>query len=167
MKRIRNSKKESFLSSIPTASLDSDGDDLTKRCKFNFSYLDSTQKAGQKIEDWSLSELQKLFDKLHQYSRESLKYWQKQPIGSGRNHVLEIYKKFPVRSDFQHPKHVPHQVLWSRFRLEGSVRLVGFVVPDDYDNKRHKKTQQCFDCNTFYVVFLDAEHRFYKTGRKK
>jgi hypothetical protein len=83
------------------------------------------------------------------------------PIGKGGGTVLSIYGAFPQKSKFCHPKHVPHQVCWGRFRLDFSGRLVGFILPAEYDGKYHAKTGKRFDCNTFYVVFLDANHSFY------
>jgi len=165
MKKFKNTRKEAFLNNIPCVSIDDIKNDLTKRCKFNFSYMDFSQSAGQKFEDWSHEQLAKLLNKLHNYSKESLKRWKNQKIGSKKQNVLEVYEKFPNHSDFIRPKHVPHQAFWARFRLESSVRLIGFVLPDNYHKKEHKGTKELFDCNTFYVVFLDANHRFYKTKK--
>jgi len=159
MTKFNNTKKESYLKNFTLSSIDLDNDDITKRCKFNFSYMDFNQPAGQKFEDWGSNQLVKLLNKLKDYSRESLKYWNQQKIGA--NHVLEFYEKFPINSEFKHPKHVPHQAVWARFRLEGSVRLIGFVLPENYHKTLHKGTNEIFDCNTFYAVFLDANHKFY------
>lgn len=71
-----NSRRDSFLPSIPTASIDSKEDNLTKRCKFNFSYIDFSQSAGQKFEEWTHDQLSKLMDKLCAYCKEPLKYWE-------------------------------------------------------------------------------------------
>jgi hypothetical protein len=158
-----NKRKEAFLASIPQASIDLPDDTLASRCKFNFSYFDK-QDAGQAFDEWQDGQLAKLLDKLKDYCKESLSYWQKVPLGKSGS-VLAIYGGFPQRSDFTLPKHVPHQALWGRFRLEQAVRLVGFVLPDDYRNKSHS-SGNAFDCNTFYVVFLDANHAFYKTEAK-
>jgi hypothetical protein len=161
--KFKNTKKESFLKSIPDVSLESDTDLLTLRCKFNFSYMDFNQAAGQHFSGWDNGQLVKLLDKLHNYSSESLNYWCNQFING--HSVLSIYKDFPKKSDFEHPKHVPHQVHWGRFRLENKVRLVGFIIPPEYVEKAHPKTGVRFDGNTFYVVFLDKEHVFYKTEK--
>lgn len=167
MSTFSNSKKNNFLNSIPQKSLDSYDDDITARCKFNFSYFDSSQQAGQKFEDWTQDQLSKLLNKLKEYSKYSLKHWQNQKIGSGkhRKNILEIYGNFPRKSDFSFPPHVPHQVSWARFRLEQAVRLIGFVIPDSYLKKEHTKTGLPFDCNTFYIVFLDKYHRFFLTKK--
>jgi len=168
MKKFKNSKKVSFLDDIPQTSLDNKDDTLTKRCKFNFSYFDNSQEVGDDFSDWTQNELSKLLDKLKEFSKFSLKHWEKQPIGSGkyRSNVLEIYRAFPSPSDFKHPKFVPHQAEWARFRLEGKVRFIGFLIPETYHNEAHKGTGIRFDKNTFYVVFLDKNHLFYKTDRK-
>lgn len=165
MKKYSNKKRASFLDSIPKTSIENEDDELTIKCKFNFSYFDSDQDAGDDFSDWSHAELNKLLNKLKEYSKKSLEYWQKQPIGSGkhRSNIFEIYDGFPVNSDFVHPKYIPHQACWSRFRLESSVRFVGFVIPDAYHDKFHEHTGVRFDKNTFYIVFLDKNHRFYKT----
>lgn len=49
MSKFKNSRKEAFLDKIPQTSLDSKSDDITARSKFNFSYFDSSQAAGQKF----------------------------------------------------------------------------------------------------------------------
>jgi hypothetical protein len=112
-------------------------------------------------------QLAKLLGKLKDYSAEPLKHWMAQPVGKSGT-VLAIYGGFPSRSDFTNPKHVPHQAQWGRFRLEHSVRLVGFVLPANYRDTKHPKhlCGETFDCNTFYVVFLDANHVFYKSEAK-
>ena len=157
MNPYKNNRKDSFLNSRPTCSLDDPKQDMAERCKFNFSYFDNSQEAGQDFKDWTEGQLVKLLDKLKEYSIKSLQIWKTTKIGRGKNHVLEEYGSFPRISDFVHPKHVPHQASWVRFRMESSVRLIGFMIPEDYKHK--------FDRNTFYIVFLDKDHRFYKTKK--
>ena len=161
-KKYSNSKKISFLDSIPTISLNDDTNDLTSRCKFNFSYF-TIDTAGQDFKEWNQNELSKLLDKLKEYSKFSLKHWQNQY--QGKYHVFTKYESFPIPTDFTLPKHIPHQAVWSRFHLENKVRLIGFVLPDSYDDTFHKKTHKRFDTNTFYVVFLDRDHMFYKVEK--
>ncbi|MBW8464217.1 hypothetical protein [Acidovorax sp.] len=163
MNRYRNTQKTSFLASIPTASIDADVDELTTKCKFNFAYFDH-QPAGQSFSDWTDVQLKKLLAKLQEYSKQPLQHWRDMGIGKSGS-VLSIYGAFPRSSDFKHPRHVPHEVQWGRFRLEHSLRLVGFVLPPHCHDTYHKSTGVRFDCNTFYVVFLDADHRFYKTEK--
>lgn len=158
-----NNKKSKFLSSFPIASIDSKSDTLAQRCKFNFSYFCHDQSAGQHFSDWNKDQLVKLLDKLASYSQQTLKHWSHAKIGKGKNHVLEIYYDFPKNSEFSHPKHIPHQAQWARFRMESSVRLIGFTIPESYGQKEQGSSKHFFCCNTFYVVFLDKNHVFYKT----
>lgn len=153
---LKNSRKERFLENLPCQVIEGDVARLKDGIAFQFSYFDSSQSASQSFQDWTQEQLAKLLDKLKAYSRESRQNWERERIGQGRNHVLEVYGRFPSRSDFIHPKHVPADVEWARFRLEGDCRLIGFMVNRD----------QCerfgLQSNVFYVVFLDAEHRFFK-----
>lgn len=160
MKPFKNRQKESFLNTIPTASISAHHDLLTTKCKFNFAYFD-VQPAGQSFSQWSDGQRLELLEKLKEYSKEPLQHWRTMPIGKGGGTVLSIYGAFPSKSQFSHPKHVPHEVLWGRFRLDFSGRLIGFVLPPTCDGDEHSKTNKRFDCNTFYVVFLDANHCFY------
>lgn len=165
MSKYKNLKKNSLLDSIPQCSFDlTSGSNIVNKCKFNFSYFDKSQQAGQDFSEWTHEQLIKLFNKLKEYSREPLTYWRNKEIGSGkhRGKVFVEYPYFPRNSNFTHPKHVPHQASWSRFRLEGHARLVGFIIPSEYQDTLVGKTNFRFDCNTFYVVFLDKNHLFWK-----
>jgi len=164
MTKFHSSKSQSFLDSIPQVSLDDASNNLTRRCKFNFSYF-HVQACSQDFCDWTPDQLHKLMDKLKFYSHESLEHWQNQPIGS-HGKVLAIYEDFPKKTDFERPRHIPHQAWWGRFRLESAVRLVGFIVPESHAGKVHSSTKEVFDRNTFYVVYLDKDHRFYKTEKR-
>jgi hypothetical protein len=157
MTKFKNTHKANFLKEFPEKSLDDSNDDLSSRCKFNFSYFDA-QAAGQDFCGWGHPELTDLLEKLREYSRKPLEYWTQQS-------VLVIYNQFPAKSEFKHPKHVPHQVRWGRFRIKQSVRLVGFVLPTQYHGRTHPNTGVAWDCNVFYVVFLDADHKFWVTER--
>lgn len=145
-------------------SLEDSNNDLTIRCKFNFSYFDSSQDAGQKFSDWIHKQLFELLGKIKDYTAKSLDYWRQQRAGN--SWMLLIYGGFPPKSDFVHPKHVPHQAQWGRFRLGSKLRLVGFTIPTELHKTLHKKTGEFFDKNTFYVVFLDRDHKFYLTAKK-
>lgn len=160
-KKFDNKRAKEFIDAFPECSIESKDDTLTERCKFNFSYFD-VQDAGQAIGDWDHTELASLLEKLKEFSQKSLAYWRTQ--GGGR---FVVYGKFPAaNSDFKHPKHVPHQAQWARFRLESTVRLVGFVLPNDVHGAQHVRTKERFDSNTFYVVFFDKHHLFYKVKAK-
>jgi len=163
--KFDNQRKASFLASIPTASLENLDCPLTKRCKFNFGYFEK-QDASQSFDEWGTDELSGLFEKLRDFSKEPLEYWMNQSMGkSGR--VLSIYGAFPAQSKLVHPKHVPHQVKWGRFRLDWSGRLCGFVVPRELDGTVHESTGLRFDANIFYLVFLDRDHCFYQGSEQK
>lgn len=157
--KFSNSKTQAFLASIPEVGLESPADPLTARCKFNFAYLCKQPQAGKDFSDLSEDECRDLFAKLAQFSREPLSYWERQSHGRGK--TLAIYNAFPSRSAFSHPKHVPHDVAWGRFRISGTCRLPGFVIPAHLHGKVHDRTRIAFDSNTFYVVFIDHDHRFW------
>ena len=164
MKKFYNSGKSGFLANIPSASIDLESDSLASRCKFNFSYFE-VQDAGQNFSDLEKEALSALFEKLKAYSEQPLEYWRNKAVGKSGT-VFTTYGKFPSRSDFKHPKHVPHQAEWGRFRIDWSSRLCGFTVPKSYDRKIHQGNGGIFCSNTFYVVFLDKEHKFYKSEDK-
>ena len=160
--RKKNKRAGAFLSSIPTASIEESSDTLAQKSKFNFSYF-INDNSGQDFREWSQKQLYELFDKLKEYSKFSLAHWEKQKLG---NHPLFVkYSQFPTNSDFILPKSIPHQAIWSRFRLEGDSRLIGFVLPDEYKDNEQNISGFRFDINTFYVVFLDEHHKFYKMKR--
>jgi hypothetical protein len=164
---FRNSKKEKFILQIPQSGLEDSN--IAQRSKFNFSYFVADQPAGQSFDDWNnnsgANTLLSLIKKIQEYTREPLQYWQRQKIG--RQNILEVYGDFPKsKSDFTHPASVPHDVMWARFRLASKIRLIGFVVPDKFKGKLHGDSNSYFDTNTFYIVFLDEDHKFYKTEKK-
>lgn len=164
-----NSKKTRFLQSIPQCSVETSN--ISERCKFNFYYFQNQESAGQKFEDWGQrltgnSSLINLCNQLKNYSENTLEYWKNQRCSSGT--ILTIYGNFPKNSDFVHPPNIPHDVSWGRFRLGNKVRLAGFIIPEQLNGK-FIETKNCkihyFDTNTFYVVFLDKDHKFYKTEK--
>jgi hypothetical protein len=163
MGKFKNHRKEGFLASIPIISLLDSNNDLTKRCKFNFSYFDVQDSISQDFHEWDREELAKLLNKLKEYSKFTLDHWTRQKVGNYP--VFAIYDQFPTNTDFTQPKHIPHQVEWARFHLENLVRVIGFVIPAEFQNKYHETTHMLFDRNTFYIVYLDRDHRFYKTER--
>lgn len=160
MAKKGNKRKNSFLASIPQVSLNAKENDLAQRCKFNFSYF-VQESAGEDFKDWTHEELIKLFDKLKAYSKFPLNHWKNQKVG--KYPVFVNYGAFPKNTDFSEPQHIPLEVEWCRFHLENKPRLIGFVVPDSYHDEIQESSTYRFDKNTFYVVFLDREHKFYKT----
>lgn len=80
MTRFKNQAKQNFLASIPTCSIEHPSDNLSARCKFNFSYFEH-QAAGQDFSQWSREQLVAFMQKLKEFTRESLDYWTRQPVG--------------------------------------------------------------------------------------
>lgn len=161
MSKYKNLKKDSFIKGLPRTSIDNSG--ISKKLRFNFDFFDGNQEAGIDYKDLTKEELIKFFDKIKNFSKEDLLYWRQERCGKGGLKVFVEYGDFPKNSDFDHPPHVPHDAMWARFRIESKFRLIGFLVPDNLHEKRDEETKYLYDRNTFYIVFLDKEHRFYKT----
>ena len=143
--------------------------DIKERCKFNFSYFDDTQAHGAALSAMSAADLASLIEKLRCYSMNSLNYWRNERCGGERGlRVLADYDSFPIKAktDFTHPRFVPVDARWGRFRMENLSRLIGFTVPGNVASLPTGKDGLLFDMNTFYVVFIDPNHRFYKTEKK-
>jgi len=170
MGKFKNTKKSRFLSSLPESDIETSN--IATRCKFNFSFFDASQAAGQDFCDWDsqsgLNSLAELLNKVKEYTKHPLSYWLNQRVGGGGLKVLAYYGKFPEKSEFTFPAHIPHDVSWARFRLGNKVRLVGFVIPEKFANQTYSTGSKDYryDSNSFYVVFLDREHKFYKTEQK-
>lgn len=82
-KKFDNQRARGFIASISECSIESEGDTITERCKFNFSYFD-VQDAGQAFADWDHPALATLLDKLKEFSQKSLAYWRTQGGGAVR-----------------------------------------------------------------------------------
>ena len=162
----RNRNKTRFIDSRPQDDVESS--DIAQRCKFNFSYFTDDQDVAQSFSDWNaeggVCALDEVLSKIKDYTREPLSYWKNERVGAGGLRVFDVYGDFPKKSEFEHPKHVPHDVKWARFRLAAKVRLIGFVVPEEYNFQQSNKHSFC--SNTFYVVFLDKDHEFYLVGNE-
>lgn len=160
-----NQQSQGFVNSLPETVIETSK--IEKRCKFNLSYFDGTVPAGQDFSEWShntgSASLANLLEKFKEYTLQPLNYWQNQRAGGGGLKILEYYGDFPNNSDFKHPKSVPADAHWARFRLGNKVRLIGFVITKDAIKELSEDEQQRFCHNTFYVVFLDKDHKFYKT----
>ncbi|WP_333804076.1 hypothetical protein [Sulfurospirillum sp.] len=138
--------------------LDNATSNLTKRCKFNFSYFDDSQSHGQKFSEWTHEALIDLLDDLKSFSMSPLSGWPPP-------HFV-IYGAFPTDSYFTKPTYIPEDVSWARFKLNNLKRLIGFVVSEHHHKTLHLGTEEYFDKNTFYVVFLDENHHFYPVETK-
>lgn len=165
MKDFTSKRKTDFLDRIPIASIESKDNNLVVRCKFNFSYFEK-QNAGIGFDELSQEKLVKLLVKLKEYGRESLKYWENQAVGKSGS-VYANYGAFPSKSEFEHPKHIPHEADWGRFRIDHSTRLCGFTIPRKFEDFPKTKEGRRFCSNTFYIVFLDPYHKFYQSGNEE
>lgn len=116
---------------------------------FSFKDLDQTQphKQPQSIATWRQEDLLKpLFERLRELSKlnrdEALKQEQ-----------IKIYGDFPSSAvtDFEHPNHVDGNVAWGVIKTVGGQKgtVAGYIVE-----------------STFYVVFLDKDHRFWISTKK-
>ncbi|WP_053189482.1 hypothetical protein [Pseudomonas thivervalensis] len=130
-----------------------------KLMRFNFYFFNRDQPYASDFTDLDHDELQKLINKFAYFSESSLFKWANET--AGKNNVFVNYRRFPKPSEFQHPACVPHDVEWCRFRIGSRLRLIGFIVPNSYHGTM--KDDFVFDKNTFYLVFIDKEHKFYKT----
>lgn len=160
-----NPRRVNFLDSFIEIKLATG--DIRDRSRFNFSYFDDTQDHGASFGSLSAAELASILEKLRCYSKSSLNYWRNERCGGVRGlRVLADYDSFPEKSDFTHPKFVPTDVRWGRFRMENLSRLIGFTIPGEVARAPLAKDGTPFDVNTFYVVFIDQNHRFYLTEKK-
>lgn len=137
------------------------------RMKFNFSFFDDSQKAGQSFEDWDAktgpTSLLGLLKGLREFSMESLRHWVTTKAGGGKKYA-HYTQGFPEKSDFTRPNNISSQVTWGRFRLSKRGRLIGFTISDkvSQDSVTIKGETYSLDSNTFYIVFFDESHNFYK-----
>jgi len=157
--RRQNRQRNNFLENLPKITIENTSEDIKKSLRFSFKYFDNSQEPGQGFSDWECPKLIDLLEKLKEYSKKTKKELLNMRVGAGGLHILEIYGSFPIsaKTDFVYPKHVPVDVQWARFRLSSTYRIIGFFISNDNSCKFE------LDSNTFYLVFLDKDHRFYKT----
>ncbi|UUI62250.1 hypothetical protein [Aeromonas salmonicida] len=115
---------------------------------FSFKDLDQTQPDGacQTIDLWHqkllLAPLKNRLIELSKLTRDEAKAQQQ----------IKVYGDFPPakKTDFKHPKHVDSHVAWAVIEgIGGLPRVAGYIVE-----------------STFYIVFLDSEHKFWKSELK-
>lgn len=151
----KNEKKATKLQNFPHDSIETALNSIEGLMSFSFKYLDNSQ--GNKLTELSKEQIDKFIEKLKWYSTETRMHWETTRLGNKNGMLLKVYGCFPSISDFHHPVFVPADVKWARFRMEGDMRLIGFMID--------KKDAEGSSLNTdvFYVVFLDLTHSFYKT----
>ncbi len=161
--KFKNSKQDKFLQDYPDPNYKDDWPtgNFSSRCKFNFSYFTQDPECGESFEDWEDSKhLAGLLSTLTELSKKSLTQLQLERVGGGRTR-LASYGDFPKHSLFTKPKAVPAFAQWARIRLDQNRRLIGFLIPQELHNQPQDSSEFHLDKNTFYVVFLDKEHKFY------
>lgn len=153
----KNTTKQSFLNSIESLE-ENTFVDATNLITISFKYFCINQSpVGQTFTEWKDNMRLDLLQKLAEYTKYNRGHWKNQ-FSNGLP-LLAEYGDFPTNTDFELPKNIPnpHELIWSRFRLMQKVRVCGFFVTDDIAKKYNLST------STFYIVFLDKDHRFYKT----
>jgi hypothetical protein len=160
----KNKKKDAFIAKISTEKIEGGITDsnIHKLMNFNLNFFNREQAHASDFDQLDHAELLKLINKFVHFSDKSLFDWSCETAGG---HSLFVnYRKFPKPSEFKHPACVPHDVEWCRFRIGSKLRLIGFVVPNSFHGMM--KEGFCYDKNTFYVVFVDKEHKFYMTEKR-
>ncbi len=161
--KYQNSRTLQYINDYPETIVETAG--IAPLLKFNLKFLEVNQKdvGFCALEDLTDSDREMQLDKMKWFSTESRFTWETKPTGRGERPLLVVYDNIPGKSKAKHPKNVPSDVSWARFRLEGRFRLVGFFIPDSLDKCPYKANgrEYYYDRNTFYVVFLDPNHNFY------
>ena len=109
----------------------------------SFRHLDKNQ--GDNLRSWEkYNILAHSIEVLAGYCNNTL-------TSQANNKKFTIYGDFPPsdKTDFTFPKHIPEDADWARIHITGKQCLVGHIVQ-----------------NIFYVVFLDKEHKFWKSNKK-
>ena len=109
----------------------------------SLKHLDKMQ--GARFADWDHEGiLARAMDVLEGYCNAPLR-------AQAVNDKFTIYGDFPPpdKTNFFHPSHVPEDAEWARIHVTGKQCIAGHVVQ-----------------NTFYIVFLDSDHSFWKTELK-
>lgn len=102
----------------------------------SFRYFDVNQ--GSSFKDWQdEGVLAHAIEAIHGYSHRPL-------LEQCNGTKMAIYGNFPPNSGFYHPSFVPEDANWARIHLTGRYIIAGHVFN-----------------NTFYVVFLDSNHKFW------
>lgn len=139
--KVKPHQKKSIISTTLNEKRTVSSSDRTNCFVVSFKDIDRNQ--GDSISDWSSQGLlERLIDTLQGYCCRPL-------IEQVDNDKFTIYGGFPKESDYEHPKSIPEDAEWARIHIGGKEVVAGHVVK-----------------NTFYVVFLDSEHRFYITKKK-
>ncbi len=113
--RYKNSKKSKQIKQVASnlsKELMQEFSKMAKKSKFNFSYLDATQKDTSGFNHFSKEELKDFISKIKSFSEKSLEELK-------QDETLMIYGSFPTKTNLKPPKFIPLNVEWGRFRLTG------------------------------------------------
>jgi hypothetical protein len=114
---------------------------------FSFKDFDVRQiPPGQIYADWEEERLLSAFcKKMEDVCKMNI-------VEAQQQGVLKIYGDFPTESEFKHSQYIADDVKWAVIMdIKGQKgRVAGHLIE-----------------NVFYVVFLDKDHRFYITKKKR
>lgn len=114
---------------------------------FSFKELDSTQHLKETFECWNSENLLlKLLNKIKDISKMTMDE-------ATRKNAIKPYGYFPPAkvTEYKPPKHIDNaeQKNWAVMHIQGKEVVAGHIVE-----------------NIFYIVFLDREHKFWKSELK-
>jgi len=112
---------------------------------FSFKELDSTQHLKETFECWDKENLlPKLLNKIKDLSKMKMSE-------ATQSNTIKNYGYFPPKdkTKYKVPKHLSEELQWASMHIQGKEVVAGHIVE-----------------NVFYIVFLDREHKFWKSEKK-
>lgn len=145
-KGFHKEKQKSFIQTVLEQKKNRSVNDseLTGNFQISLQYYNDDQPSKETLLDWQNDGLlAKALDVLKGYCQRPLH----EQIDGDK---FAMYNEFPPKdkTDFSFPKNVPEDAHWARIHVNGRSVIVGHVVN-----------------NTFFIVFLDKNHRFWLTKR--
>ena len=110
-----------------------------------FSLKDYDRTQGQSYKKWEEEKIMsKLMERLQAISSLTI-------IEAINKGILNDYKDFPPKdkTDFKFPRYIYPSAHWAALVIGGKERVAGYL-----------------EDNTFYIVFLDKDHRFWISPKK-
>lgn len=139
MVRIPKHQQKSILKkSLEESKLSAKNRLATEPCfTISLRHLDMLQ--GSKMEEWESTQM--LAQALHKFRGLC-----SNPLRAQFSETFSVYEGFPPKNKtvYTHPEQVPPDAEWARIHVDGKHCLIGHVIN-----------------NTFYLVFLDPEHKFW------
>jgi len=142
--RFKNKPSSSYLRKSQSLELKNQG--LVKKEFIVFGFKDIDKSQGEDYAEWELRKLlSKMLDRFSGLCRMTLQE-------AVTSQIIKIYGKgLPQASAFKIPNHLPDDTEWVSIRIQGKERIIGYI-------------EKGF---IFQVVFLDKEHLFYPSKKKK